>query len=84
MKFNVKKKTMDQKIAVLGAGSWGTAMAIHLGRIGNEVHLWARNKSLIETLLRDRMNGAYLPEILFPPPSSQCEAQRLIHIFEVR
>ncbi len=66
MKFNVKKKTMDQKIAVLGAGSWGTAMAIHLGRIGNEVHLWARNKSLIETLLRDRMNGAYLPEILFP------------------
>jgi len=66
MKFNVKKKTMDQKIAVLGAGSWGTAMAIHLGRIGNEVHLWARNKSLVETLLRDRMNGAYLPEILFP------------------
>ena len=44
MKFNVKKKTMDQKIAVLGAGSWGTAMAIHLGRIGNEVHLWARMK----------------------------------------
>ena len=59
------KKTMDQKIAVLGAGSWGTAMAIHLGRIGHKVHLWARNKSLVETLLRDRMNGAYLPKILF-------------------
>ena len=65
MKFKVKK-TMEQKIAVLGAGSWGTAMAIHLGRLGHEVHLWARNKALVETLLRDRMNGTYLPEILFP------------------
>jgi glycerol-3-phosphate dehydrogenase (NAD(P)+) len=65
MKSKVKK-TMDKKIAVLGAGSWGTAMAIHLGRIGHKVHLWARNKSLIETILRDRMNDAYIPKILFP------------------
>ncbi len=65
MNFKVEK-TMDQKIAVLGAGSWGTAMAIHLGRIGHKVHLWARNKSLVEKLLRDRMNDAYLPEISLP------------------
>jgi glycerol-3-phosphate dehydrogenase (NAD(P)+) len=32
-----------EKIAVLGAGSWGTALAVHLGRAGHDVRLWARD-----------------------------------------
>ncbi len=34
-------------IAVLGAGSWGTALAVHLGRVGHEVRLWARDPGLV-------------------------------------
>ncbi|HEY8549443.1 MAG TPA: NAD(P)H-dependent glycerol-3-phosphate dehydrogenase [Vicinamibacterales bacterium] len=52
-----------QKIAILGAGSWGTALAVHLARTGHEVRLWGRDPQLIETLARDRENVSYLPGV---------------------
>ena len=53
-------------IAVLGAGSWGTALAIHLGRIGHPVRLWSRTPALAETMRSKRFNPNYLPGIQFP------------------
>ena len=53
--------------AVLGAGSWGTALAIHLAGIGRTVRLWGRDAALIEDLAAVRANNAYLPGAAFPP-----------------
>jgi glycerol-3-phosphate dehydrogenase (NAD(P)+) len=46
------------RIAVIGAGSWGTALAVLLGEAGHEVTLWGRDT---EALARDRENRRYLP-----------------------
>lgn len=53
-------------IAVLGAGSWGTALAILLSRNGAEVRLWGHLKEEIEPLQRDRENKQYLPGTPLP------------------
>jgi glycerol-3-phosphate dehydrogenase (NAD(P)+) len=52
--------------AVLGAGSWGTALAILLARQGHPVHLWGHLQADIDRLSRDRANEQYLPGIPFP------------------
>jgi glycerol-3-phosphate dehydrogenase (NAD(P)+) len=54
-------------IAVLGAGSWGTALAVHLARNGSRVRLWGRYSAAIETLARERRNSEFLPDVEFPP-----------------
>jgi len=53
-------------IAILGAGSWGTALAVHLGRIGHEVRLWARDRDLADDMAARRANAVYLPEVTLP------------------
>ncbi len=53
-------------LAVLGAGSWGTALAIQFARTGHETRLWARDASHLEAMARDRRNARYLPEAPFP------------------
>src|SRR5512144_3044226 len=58
--------TDREQIAVLGAGSWGTALAIHLGRAGHAVRLWARDASLAEQIATLRSNPRYLPETRLP------------------
>jgi glycerol-3-phosphate dehydrogenase (NAD(P)+) len=55
-----------EAIAVLGAGSWGTALAIHLARVGHDVSLWARDEALANEMARDRVNRRYLPESRLP------------------
>ncbi len=57
---------IGQSISVYGAGSWGTALAIHLARIGHEVHLWGRNASHIQEMRQQRENARYLPGIELP------------------
>lgn len=59
---------MTHTIAVLGSGSWGTALAVHLARTGHDVRLWARDRALAELMGAARENQAYLPGI--PLPSS--------------
>lgn len=54
------------RIAVLGAGSWGTALAVLLARHGNQVRLWGHEPAAIEQLQRDRENRHFLPGIPFP------------------
>ncbi len=54
---------MSERIAVLGAGSWGTALAVHCGRVGHDVRLWGRDHALMDEIARARENAAYLPTI---------------------
>ncbi len=55
-----------RRVAVLGAGSWGTALAIHLAGIGHDVRLWARDAELVADMERRRANAVYLPDVRFP------------------
>lgn len=48
------------KISVLGAGSWGTAIAIHLNRLGHQITLWMRDKNQFEEMVSTRHNKKYL------------------------
>jgi glycerol-3-phosphate dehydrogenase (NAD(P)+) len=54
------------KIAVLGPGSWGTALAILLARHGASVCLWGHDPEEVAALSRDRENRHYLPDIPLP------------------
>jgi len=54
---------VSERIAVLGAGSWGTALAVHCGRIGHDVRLWGRDPALMDEIARTRENAGYLPTI---------------------
>jgi glycerol-3-phosphate dehydrogenase (NAD(P)+) len=56
-----------RQIAVLGAGSWGTALAIHLGRTGHRVALWGRDPALLGEMTSRRANPTYLPDLILPP-----------------
>jgi glycerol-3-phosphate dehydrogenase (NAD(P)+) len=56
-----------QTFAVLGAGSWGTALAMLLADNGHPTTLWAHSSAHAEALRRDRCNTRYLPEVAFPP-----------------
>lgn len=53
-------------IAILGAGSWGTAVAIHLACSGHRVRLWGRDAEHMQALEQHRENTRYLPGIPFP------------------
>jgi glycerol-3-phosphate dehydrogenase (NAD(P)+) len=53
-------------MAVLGAGSWGTALAIQFARSGRPVRLWGRDAAHLSTLERERCNRRYLPDAAFP------------------
>jgi glycerol-3-phosphate dehydrogenase (NAD(P)+) len=53
-------------IAVLGAGSWGTALSVHLARQDHQVRLWGRDRRLVEEMRVRRANAVYLPDITLP------------------
>ncbi len=53
-------------VAVIGAGSWGTALAMQLARAGREVRLWDRDVSRAAKMQSDRVNTRYLPDYPFP------------------
>jgi len=58
---------IDEYLAVLGAGSWGTALAIHLARNDRPTLLWGNEPAHIAELCSDRVNSRYLPGISLPP-----------------
>src|SRR6185436_6137365 len=61
-----------RRVTILGAGSWGTALAVHLGRVGHDVKLWARvGASFLDIgserrIEKRRANAVYLPDISLP------------------
>jgi glycerol-3-phosphate dehydrogenase (NAD(P)+) len=54
------------KAAVIGGGTWGSAFALHLGRLGIETRLWIREEDVFEQAFRSRENKAFLPGFIFP------------------
>lgn len=58
---------MTTSVSVLGAGSWGTALALLLARNGHEVTLWGHHPEHVARLAATRRNQRYLPDIEFPP-----------------
>ncbi len=54
------------KIAVIGSGGWGTALAVMLAKNGNDVTLWSFEDAEYERLCRDRENREFLAGVLFP------------------
>ncbi len=57
---------MSAAITVLGAGSYGTALAICLARNGHQTLLWGRSQDDIQAMRQDRVNHKYLPDIRLP------------------
>jgi len=56
----------DRKIAVLGAGGWGTALSVVLAGSGRSVHLWIREEDLIARMIERRDNPVFLPGVPIP------------------
>lgn len=55
-----------QKLTIIGAGAWGTALAIQFAKRGHAVALWGRDKRRIAEIAASRCNGNYLPGVLLP------------------
>ena len=59
--------TALQRCAVVGAGSWGTALALAAARAGREVVLWGRDPAQMRAMAASRRNARYLPDAELPP-----------------
>ena len=57
---------MERRIAIIGAGSWGSAIAVLLAKKGFSINLWVRDEELLETVNNARENISYLPGVIFP------------------
>ena len=55
-----------EPMTVIGAGSWGTALAILLAREGHPTQLWGRDRAQLDAMRSARCNTRYLPEAIFP------------------
>jgi glycerol-3-phosphate dehydrogenase (NAD(P)+) len=54
------------KLAIIGAGGWGTALSLVGAKNGHRVTLWGRRAELIESLRKTRVNADYLPDVKIP------------------
>ncbi len=66
---------MAERIAVIGAGSWGTALAKLLAEKGGDVLIWAHEPEVVQGINRDLKNPYFLPEIALP--KGLCATDRL-------
>jgi len=55
-----------KRIAVIGGGSWGTALSIVAARAGHDVRLWSRNAAVVESIREQRVNSVYLSDAYIP------------------
>jgi len=60
---------MIASATVLGAGSWGTAIAALLADRGLKVQFWGRDEALMQQIDQTRRNARYLPALDLPPQS---------------
>src|SRR2546425_10972335 len=54
------------RIAVVGSGAWGTALASHLARLEHAVTMWAYEPEVAEEIATRHTNSVYLPEVSLP------------------
>ena len=59
-------RTSTHRVAVIGGGGWGTALAVHLARVGKQVAFWARDAELVAELVETRVNRSYLADVVLP------------------
>jgi len=52
-----------KRIAVIGAGNWGTALSVIAGRAGHRVRLWSRNLAVVSSINSVHLNCSYLPKV---------------------
>lgn len=57
---------MFEKVSVIGAGGWGTALAVLLAEHGSEISLWSHNPAVADEIAADRTNVTYLPGVRVP------------------
>ena len=57
---------MASEMAILGAGAWGTALAVHLARIGHAVRIWSVEAPVVAEMRERRTNQVYLPGVSLP------------------
>jgi len=62
------------KVAVIGAGSWGTALAVHLAGVGHHVRLWIREPDVYAAMIDRRVNVTFLPDVVLPDGVQPCAA----------
>lgn len=55
-----------KRIAIIGAGNWGTALSIVAGRAGHQVSLWSRNELVVEEINQRHVNSTYLKSCVIP------------------
>ena len=55
------------RFSVIGAGAWGTALAVIINRSGADVTLWSRNEAMVDGITKQRINERYLPDIFIDP-----------------
>ena len=55
-----------KQIAIIGAGSWGTALAVIAARAGHNVRLWSRNAEVVSSINEQRVNSRYLSSTSIP------------------
>jgi glycerol-3-phosphate dehydrogenase (NAD(P)+) len=67
--------SQQPKIAILGAGSWGMALAFLLDSKGFATRIWARDESAIELLNTSHQNAKYLPDVRLELASFTCDLQ---------
>ena len=65
------------EIAVLGSGSWGTALAVHLSRVGHDVRLWAREPEVVAEIRAEHVNSLFLPGIRLPETITAWDRSRM-------
>lgn len=56
-----------RRIAVIGAGSWGTALSLTLTHVGHAVRLWAHGREVVESIRTRRENELFMPGVQLPP-----------------
>ena len=64
--MSIASEAAALRVAVLGAGSWGTALAALIARHGHHTTLWGRDGDAVAAIGRDRQNARYLPGITLP------------------
>lgn len=57
---------MTKRVGIIGAGSWGTALAIIAARAGHEVALWSRDPEVVKSINEQRVNARYLTSASIP------------------
>jgi len=64
--MNTERQSDNRTVTVIGAGSWGTALAIQSARNGYPTKLWGRDPEQMAKMAEARCNSRYLPNITFP------------------